>query len=98
MCELNPQVRVQLRVLAMSPALVPALGFIRRGYNSPLRKILFSALQGLENSPAGTQVLTLFQSDQLHEEPVTLLDSARELVDAHRCLDLEAVGIFLSLR
>jgi ABC-type phosphate/phosphonate transport system substrate-binding protein len=92
MCELNPQVRVQLRVLATSPALVPALGFIRRGYNSPLRKTLFSALQGLENSPAGTQVLTLFQSDQLHEEPVTLLDSARELVDARRRLDLVAVG------
>jgi phosphonate transport system substrate-binding protein len=86
MCELNPQVRAQLRVLATSPQLVPALGFIRRSYDSPLRDALLGALKGLEKSPAGTQVLTLFQSDQLHEAPATLLGTARELVEAHRRL------------
>ena len=92
MCELNPQVRAQLRVVATSPELVPALGFIRRGYTSPLRAVLFSALRGLENSPAGTQVLTLFQSDELREAPASLLASARELLAAHRRLQPGAAG------
>ena len=86
MSEMNPQIRTQLRVLATSPKLVPTLGFIRRGYNSPLRDALFAALRGLEKSAAGAQVLTLFQSDQLHQAPVELLNTARELVKAHRGL------------
>lgn len=83
MCELNPQIRAQLRTLVSSPKLVPALGFIRRGYDSPLRGSLLAALRNLEKSAAGAQVLTLFQSDQMHEGPVSLLDTALELLEAH---------------
>jgi phosphonate transport system substrate-binding protein len=86
MCELNPQVRTQLRVLASSPEFVPAVGFIRPGYDSPLRDMLLAALRGLEKSAAGAQVLTLFQSDELREAPISLLNSARDLVEAHRRL------------
>jgi phosphonate transport system substrate-binding protein len=86
MCELNPQVRAQLRVVVSSPKLVPAVGFIRSSYLSPLRASLMAALKGLETSAAGNQVLTLFQSDQLREAPASLLDSARELLTAHRRL------------
>ena len=86
MCELNPQVRAQLRVLATSPELVPAVGFIRRGYVSPLREALMTALHGLEKSANGTQVLTLFQIEQMEESSATLLDSARELMAAHQRL------------
>jgi phosphonate transport system substrate-binding protein len=86
MCELNPQVRSQLRVVATSPMLVPAVGFIRRTYVSPLRDMMLAALNGLEKSAAGTQVLTLFQSDQLREAPATILNSARDLLEAHRRL------------
>ena len=92
MCELNPQVRTQLRVMATSPELVPAVGFIRAGYNSPLRDTMLAALRGLEQSAAGAQVLTLFQSDQLKEAPGSLLNSARELLEAHRHLKLTATG------
>lgn len=92
MCELNPQVRDQLRVLATSPRLVPAVGFIRRGYDSPLRDTLLAALRGLEKSAAGAQVLTLFQSDELREAPASLLESARDLIEAHRHLTVPAAG------
>ncbi len=92
MSEMNPQIRAQLRVLAASPKLVPTLGFIRRGYDSPLRDSLLSALRGLEQSAAGVQVLTLFQSDQLHEAPVALLSTARDLVAAHRRLKPAVAG------
>ena len=91
MCELNPQVRAQLRVLVTSPAVVPAVGFLRRGYDSPLRDMMLNALRGLEKSAAGEQVLTLFQSDQLQEVSATLLGSARDLVEAHRRLNLTGV-------
>jgi phosphonate transport system substrate-binding protein len=92
MCELNPQVRAQLRVLATSPELVPAVGFIRAGYDSTLRDAMLAALRHLEQSAAGTQVLTLFQSDQLQEAPESLLNSARELLEAHRHLKPAAAG------
>ncbi len=90
MCELNPQVRMQLRILATSPKLVPAVGFIRRTYVSPLRAAMLAALKGLEQTAAGTQVLTLFQSDQLQEAPATLLDSARDLLAVHQRLKVAA--------
>jgi len=93
MCELNPQVRAQLRVLTSSPELVPALGFIRRNYYSPLRGVMLAALRGLEKSASGTQVLTLFQSDALQEEPASFLDTARDLVEAHRRLKLDAGSV-----
>jgi len=86
MCEMNPQVRAQLRVLATSPELVPSLGFLRPGFDSPLRDRMMGALRGLEKSAASTQVLTLFQIDQLEEAPAGLLNTARDLVAAHRRL------------
>jgi len=92
MCELNPQVRAQLRVLATSPELVPAVGFIRRGYVSPLREALMTALYGMEKSANGAQVLMLFQIDQMQESPATLLNSARELMAAHQRLKLAAAA------
>jgi phosphonate transport system substrate-binding protein len=92
MCELNPQVRAQIRVLITSPELVPTMGFLRRDYDSPLRNALLTALRGVENSASGTQVLTLFQIDQFQEAPASLLNTARELVEAHRHLKLVAAG------
>jgi phosphonate transport system substrate-binding protein len=86
MCEMNPQVQLQLRVLAMSPGLVPSVGFLRIGFDSPLRDNMMYALRGLEKSVSGTQVLTLFQIDQLQEAPANLLDTARELVSTRQRL------------
>jgi phosphonate transport system substrate-binding protein len=88
MCELNPQVRSQLSILGTSPELVPALCFLRRTYNSPLREQLKSAWRGLDKSPAGTQLLTLFHCDRLSEVAPALLSTARELVEAHQRLKL----------
>lgn len=86
MCELNPQVRNQLRVVARSPEVVPIVGFFRAGYDSPVRLDLLEAMKSLQRSPAGTQVLTLFQSEKLVEAPTTCLDSVRQLLATHRRL------------
>ena len=91
MCEMNPQVRAQLLVLVRSPAVVPSVAFLRRGFDSPLRSRMLAALEGLEKSPSGTQVLTLFQIEQFHEAPASLLDTARDLIEAHRHLKRIAV-------
>jgi phosphonate transport system substrate-binding protein len=93
MCELNPQVRAQLRVVATSPELVPAVGFIRRGYVSPLRDTLMAALHGLETSANGTQVLTLFQTDRMQESSAILLNSARDLMATRQHLKLVAADV-----
>ncbi len=45
-----------------------------------------AALHSLEKSANGEQVLTLFQVEQMQECPARLLDSARELLAAHRRL------------
>jgi hypothetical protein len=88
MCEMNPQVKAQLHVLATSPNLVPSVGFLRVGFDSPLRDNMLYALSGLETSVSGTQVLTLFQVDQLQRKPASFLNTARELVATHQRLML----------
>jgi len=70
---------------------VPSVAFLRRGFDSPLRSRMLAALEGLEKSPSGTQVLTLFQIEQFHEAPASLLDTARDLIEAHRHLKRIAV-------
>jgi hypothetical protein len=51
------------------------------------------ALKDLEHSVPGTQVLTLFQSDQLREGQDDLLQSARELLAAHRRVRAHPVNL-----
>jgi phosphonate transport system substrate-binding protein len=88
MSEMNPQVQAQLRVLATSPGLVPSVGFLRIGFDSPLRDRMMYALRGLNTSASGAQVLTLFQIDQLQEAPASLLNSARDLLSTRERLML----------
>ena len=84
MCELNPQVRTATTILLTSPAMLPSLGFLRRNYDQRAREALMMAIRDLEHSSAGRQVLTLFQSDQLREGQSSILQSARDLLAAHR--------------
>jgi phosphonate transport system substrate-binding protein len=78
--ELNPQVRKELRVLATSPELVPSLFFLRPGYASSLREKIEAAILTLHESPAGKQIMTVFQCDRLEKHPLSCLDSARTLL------------------
>jgi phosphonate transport system substrate-binding protein len=83
--ELNPQLQKELRVLASSPEVVPTVFFFRPGYSSPAKEELEAALLALHETPAGRQVLTIFQCDEMVREPITCLESSRQLRDeAHR--------------
>ena len=86
MSELNPQLGQQLKVLATSPELVPSGFCFRRDYNDPLRETIVKELQQIMSTPAGAQVLTLFQSGALEAQPVSCLDSAFELLATHERL------------
>ena len=79
-CELNPQLRKELKVLAVSPEVVPTLFFFRPDFVSSVRHELEPAILDLHKSPAGIQVLTVFQCDRMMRCPLTSLDSTRELL------------------
>lgn len=63
--DLNPQLGRKLRVLARSQPLVPAVMAFRKDFDSTERDAVLAALNELHTTPAGQQVLNLFQSDAL---------------------------------
>lgn len=80
-CELNPQLKKELRVLAESPELIPTLFFFRPGYTSVLLEKMERAIVKLHESPAGQQVLTIFQGDRLEKQPVSCLKNSLNLLE-----------------
>jgi len=65
MSELNPQVGKKLMPLAASPELVTSLYACRKGFSGPVREQIIRALAEVGTTPAGRQVLTLFQFEGL---------------------------------
>lgn len=78
--ELNPQVHKELRVLASSPEVVPNIFFFRSGYTSPVRDKLEAALEAIHNSPAGRQILTVFQCDSMVKRPISILEGTNRML------------------
>ena len=83
MCELNPQIGQQLKVLVFSPEVVPAVFCFRADYAPAFKEPLFAGIRELHKSPAGLQVLTIFQSDKIEDEPASCLDGALEILARH---------------
>lgn len=85
MCELNPQMK-RLKILASSPKVVPAGFCFRKGYNSPIRESIMKNIGELVATPAGKQIMTLFQTDGLAIQSPSCLESAFELLERHQKL------------
>lgn len=98
MTELNPQVGRQLRVLAVSPPLVPTVFCFREDAVSPYRDKLLAELEEISGSVAGRQTLALFQSEQLAPRPTTDLDETCALLDRHARLLTEAKAVAAAAR
>ena len=81
MCELNPQVARELAVLATSPTVVVNFYMFRKNYQNAQREKLIGALSSLRNSPAGQQLATLFQFDQLAIRDGSCLASALNILE-----------------
>ena len=75
MCELNPQVSRDLKVLARSPSMVVDFYIFRKNYQSVQREKVIRALSSLCESPAGQQLATLFQFDALTVRDASCLTS-----------------------
>jgi ABC-type phosphate/phosphonate transport system substrate-binding protein len=78
--ELNPQVRRELRVLASSPDVLPTLFCFRAGYTSDIKDRLEAAIVALHNTPAGQQILTVFQCDSMEKQPISCLEGTRRML------------------
>ncbi len=86
MAELNPQLKRQLRIVAVSPPLVPSMTCFRRGLPESIKQRLLEAALNSYTQPSFQQVMALFKTERLSQQPVSVLASARELMATHRRL------------
>jgi phosphonate transport system substrate-binding protein len=84
MVELNPQVGKDLFIVAESEDIVPIIFAFRDHYEPPFLDTLLSGLSELDQSNAGLQILNIFQSDSIEEQPRQLLHSALNIIKEHK--------------
>lgn len=80
LAELNPQLRNRLRVIAVSPRLVPVLTSLRADLPAELHERISTAITQVDSVPAGRQVLLLFQSERVRPLGESALTATRELL------------------
>jgi ABC-type phosphate/phosphonate transport system substrate-binding protein len=83
MIELNPQLGKQLKILAASPELVPVVFCFRADYAPRFREPLLAGMRELHQTPVGQQVLTIFQTEKIEEQPASFLNSTLELIETY---------------
>ena len=86
MCELNPQLKKQLRVVAVSPSVVPALTCFRHGFTEAFKQQIFKAVDLSATKPSYPQLMTLFKCDGLGHGPLATLDGTRALFATYQQL------------
>jgi phosphonate transport system substrate-binding protein len=86
MSELNPQLRRDLKIIAMSPPILPSILCVRRDYHEPMKSALIDAMAHLHDEPRGLQILTLFKVNQVHRFSEKYLEAAKELLVKHSTL------------
>lgn len=89
MKELNPQVGAELRIIAESEPLIPALLAFRKDYNPPFLQDLVAALESLNTTQDGQQVLMIFNSSSLQSRPAAELESTLQLIDEYQRIELQ---------
>ena len=82
MAELNPQVGKELRVLECSPELLPVVFVLRADFNPSYRDRLIQGVKDLDQSPAGRQILTVFQGEDMVDAPSAYLEATLALIGA----------------
>lgn len=82
MCELNPQVGRDLKVLVSSPAMVVYFYVFAKNYRSDNRTRLLKAFSDLRASRSGDQLASLFQLEELVSRDATCLASGLKILAA----------------
>jgi hypothetical protein len=86
MCELNPQLQKQMRTVAISPPLVPALTCFTAGISEKHKQRVFRAVELSSTKPSYQQVMALFKCDGVVRQPLSVLDDTRKLVATYQKL------------
>jgi ABC-type phosphate/phosphonate transport system substrate-binding protein len=93
LCELNPQLARQLRILAVSPKLFPTFMAFQKGVPPETKRRFLAAVLNLHKSAAGRQALMLFGSTRLVEIDVSMLRESFELLHAYRRIKVKAPSV-----
>ncbi len=86
MRELNPQLGRELRVITASEPYVASVCFFRADFETPHFADIISALQTVGETPAGEQVMLLFQQSSLTPSDGAILEPACDLLDRYAAL------------
>jgi len=78
--EPTPRILRKLRPLMVSPEIVASLDAYRKGCPSSIRAKVGRAMTGLASSPAGRQVLTLFQCESLLVRDASCLNDSLSIL------------------
>lgn len=83
-CELNPQLKKDIRVICESPPLIPFIFILRPSAKAdPDRMLLEKIILDIGNSKAGRQILMIIQSSNLVKKPVSILDTTYKFLNEH---------------
>ncbi len=86
MCELNPQLKKQLRVIAVSPPLVPTLTCFRSGFTDSFKEKIIKAVDLSSVKPEFKQLMALFKTDSLVRQPLSALEGTRTFISTYQQL------------
>jgi ABC-type phosphate/phosphonate transport system substrate-binding protein len=92
MCEMNPQLRRKLLVLAVSPKLFAAFFGIQKDAPDAVKSKIRQALLGYYDTPSGRQILMLFQSNRLVAVDTSLLRGSVDLLAAYDRIKARRTG------
>jgi phosphonate transport system substrate-binding protein len=83
MGELNPQVKKQLRAIAVSAPLVPGFSCFRKALPEPLKERLLQTAKSSHGKPSFQQLMALFKTDALSRQSGEMLADTRKLLAAY---------------
>jgi phosphonate transport system substrate-binding protein len=92
MCDLNPQLAKQLRVLAVSPKLVTSFMAFHKDSPPETKRRFLAAVTELHKTVAGRQALMLFGSTRLVQTDISVLGTSFDLLHAYDRLKGQAAA------
>ncbi|MGZ0655579.1 PhnD/SsuA/transferrin family substrate-binding protein [Coraliomargarita sp. W4R72] len=79
LCELNPQLRVKLQVLAQSPVVMNSAVFTQVGFDPDLENRASKAIEAVGADTQGEQMLTMFRTDSVSGSDLSELQGTLDL-------------------
>jgi hypothetical protein len=90
--ELNPQIGRDLRILEVSPRVIPtAIGF-RRDCNANALSLLLDSMLHFTDTPSGRQMAALYQTNRFIERPVSVMKGTLDMVRQYERLSASQAG------